>query len=159
MEQKLAGKTALVTGAARNIGRATALRLAAAGANVVVNALQDHEAAQAVADEISAAGGQAQVAMADVTDDGLRPLATLTELESLSMHNGHKLTDNGLEHLKKLKRLRELSLFNCENISDAGLVHLQNLGALEKLNLRYTRATDRGVERLREHLPKCEIER
>ena len=69
MEQPpLAGKTALVTGAARNIGRATAVRLARLGANVIVNALQDRDAADAVVAEIETAGAKAMVAMADVTD-------------------------------------------------------------------------------------------
>ena len=52
--QPLEGKTALVTGAARNIGRAAALRLAESGANVVVNSVQDRDAAEAVADEEAA---------------------------------------------------------------------------------------------------------
>ena len=64
----LEGKTALVTGSARNIGRATALALAADGASIVVNAVQDAEAAENVAEEITSAGGQAIVHMADVTD-------------------------------------------------------------------------------------------
>jgi 3-oxoacyl-[acyl-carrier protein] reductase len=69
MDQKpLAGKTALVTGSARNIGRATALRLAASGANVIVNAVQDRAAAEAVRAEIEAIGGRAIVALADVSD-------------------------------------------------------------------------------------------
>ena len=69
METKpLVGKTALVTGAARNIGRATALRLASSGANVVVNALQDRAAAEAVRDEIEATGGRAVTALGDVAD-------------------------------------------------------------------------------------------
>jgi len=69
MDQKLlTGKTALVTGSARNIGRATALRLAASGANVVVNAVQDRAAAESVRDEIEANGGQAIVVLADVSD-------------------------------------------------------------------------------------------
>ena len=45
----LAGKTALVTGASRNIGRAISLSLAGAGADIVVNTYQDRDAAQAVA--------------------------------------------------------------------------------------------------------------
>ena len=64
----LAGKTALVTGSARNIGRATALRLAASGANVIVNAVQDQAAADAVKAEVEAAGGKAIAVLADVTD-------------------------------------------------------------------------------------------
>lgn len=65
----LAGKVALVTGSSRNIGRETALRLAADGAAIVVNAVQDRDAAEAVAEEIRAMGGQALVCMADVTDE------------------------------------------------------------------------------------------
>jgi len=72
----LTGKTALVTGSARNIGRATALRLAASGANVVVNAVQDRAAAEAVRDEIASQGGRAIVALADVSDrDAVRAMA------------------------------------------------------------------------------------
>jgi 3-oxoacyl-[acyl-carrier protein] reductase len=67
-EQPLAGKTALVTGASRNIGRAIALKLAGAGADIVVNTLQDREAAQAVAGEIAALGRRSLVQVADVVD-------------------------------------------------------------------------------------------
>ncbi len=45
MEKTLAGKTALVTGAASGIGKATALRLAQAGANVLVAELDAKGAA------------------------------------------------------------------------------------------------------------------
>jgi 3-oxoacyl-[acyl-carrier protein] reductase len=67
-EQPLAGKTALVTGASRNIGRAIALRLAGAGADIVVNTLQDHDAARAVAGEIEALGRRSLVQVADIVD-------------------------------------------------------------------------------------------
>ncbi len=67
---ELAGKVALVTGASRNIGRAIALELAAGGAAVAVNARTSREDAEKVADEIRAAGGQAGVFMADITDGG-----------------------------------------------------------------------------------------
>ena len=66
--QPLAGKTALVTGASRNIGRAIALKLASAGANIVVNTLQDREAAGRVAAEIEAMGWRCIVQVADVVD-------------------------------------------------------------------------------------------
>ena len=65
----LTGRVAIVTGSARNIGRTIALRLAADGAAVVVNAVQDSAAADAVAHEISKAGGQAMAHVADVTNE------------------------------------------------------------------------------------------
>ncbi|MBC8339544.1 MAG: SDR family oxidoreductase [Rhodospirillales bacterium] len=64
----LTGKVALVTGSARNIGRNTALALAADGASVVINALEDEEAAEKVVWEISTNGGQAISCLCDVTD-------------------------------------------------------------------------------------------
>jgi len=64
----LSGKVAIVTGSARNIGRATALALAADGAQIVVNAVKDKEAAIKVADEISLLGSDAMVHMCDITD-------------------------------------------------------------------------------------------
>jgi len=68
--KELAGKVALVTGASRNIGRAIALSLAAGGASVAVNARTSREDAEKVAQEIRAAGGQAEVFMADIADAG-----------------------------------------------------------------------------------------
>lgn len=65
----LAGRTAVVTGAARNIGRSIALGLAAMGARVVVNAQHSGDAAEETAALIRAAGGEALVHLADVTDE------------------------------------------------------------------------------------------
>ena len=65
---ELAGKVAIVTGAGRNIGRAIALQLAAAGASVVVNARSNQAEADAVVREIEAAGGKAIAVLADVAD-------------------------------------------------------------------------------------------
>ena len=62
--KELEGRVALVTGAARNIGRAIALELAAAGARLVVNAKASKNELEAVAAEI---GGLA--VLADVTDE------------------------------------------------------------------------------------------
>ena len=63
---KLDGKVALVTGSGRNIGRATVLQLAAAGANVVVNSRSNRAEADAVAQEASALGVKALSVLADV---------------------------------------------------------------------------------------------
>jgi 3-oxoacyl-[acyl-carrier protein] reductase len=65
----LAGKVALITGAARRIGRASALALAGEGAAVVVNTRSARAEAATVAAEIEALGGQALVQIADVTDE------------------------------------------------------------------------------------------
>jgi 3-oxoacyl-[acyl-carrier protein] reductase len=70
LAKELAGRVALVTGASRNIGRAIALALADGGATVVVNARQAREAAEGVVKEITATGGEAMTALADVTDEG-----------------------------------------------------------------------------------------
>jgi 3-oxoacyl-[acyl-carrier protein] reductase len=66
---ELEGKVALVTGSARNLGRATAEEMARAGAAVVINAVQAKDLAQEVADGINKAGGRAIVCMADITDE------------------------------------------------------------------------------------------
>ena len=64
--RNLQGRVAIVTGSARNIGRAIAHALAEAGAAVVVNAKSSTEAAEAVVQEIRNRGGQAVAKMADV---------------------------------------------------------------------------------------------
>jgi len=66
--RELAGKTALVTGGARNIGRAISCALAAGGANVMVNANTSRAAAEETVALIRKAGGQAELFVADVTD-------------------------------------------------------------------------------------------
>jgi 3-oxoacyl-[acyl-carrier protein] reductase len=65
---ELKGKVALVTGAAKNIGRAIAIELATAGAAVAVNTRASREGADAVVKEIKAAGGEAEVFMTDIAD-------------------------------------------------------------------------------------------
>jgi len=68
IRNELAGHVAVVTGSARNIGRAIALALAGGGAAVMVNARRSMREAEAVAEEIRQAGGQAGVTLADVGD-------------------------------------------------------------------------------------------
>jgi len=65
----LSGKAALVTGSSRGIGRACALRLAEAGADVIVNYVTSRRAAEEVAREIVSMGRRAVVVKADVSEE------------------------------------------------------------------------------------------
>ena len=69
-ERVLKGQKALVTGANSGIGKAVAIGLGQAGADVVVNFVRGQEAAQEVVAEIKKAGGQAYAHRADVSDEG-----------------------------------------------------------------------------------------
>ena len=67
MGNSLRGKTALVTGGSRGIGRAIALQLAASGANVVIGYLKNEAKADEVVATIAAAGGKAKSVRADLS--------------------------------------------------------------------------------------------
>jgi len=62
-------KVAVVTGGVRDIGRAVSLRLAAEGANVVVNYHGSHELAEQTLADITSAGGQAVLYQGDMTSE------------------------------------------------------------------------------------------
>lgn len=63
---ELAGQVALVTGASRGLGKATALALADAGAHVAINYVRNAEAAEAVVAQIEERGGRGLAVRADV---------------------------------------------------------------------------------------------
>ncbi|APB00299.1 3-oxoacyl-[acyl-carrier-protein] reductase [Nocardia seriolae] len=72
MTAQLDGKIALVTGGARNVGRAIAVRLAADGALVLINHFRSPAAARATKAEIEAAGGRAHIIRASVANAAQR---------------------------------------------------------------------------------------
>jgi bifunctional oxygenase/reductase len=85
---RLTGKTALVTGSSRGIGRATAERLAADGALVAVHYTANADAAQAVVDGIAGRGGKAFPVQAELGVPGdVKALFDALE-DGLKKHNG-----------------------------------------------------------------------
>ncbi len=77
----LSGRVALITGASRGIGRAIALRLAIAGADIGINYVSDARSAETLAHEIEALGRRAMTLHAD-TSSGLEVDAMFDRLES-----------------------------------------------------------------------------
>jgi 3-oxoacyl-[acyl-carrier protein] reductase len=67
---RLSGRTALITGASRNIGRAVALAYAAEGADLLLNTRTNREELEAVATDCRKAGVRVATALADVSDTG-----------------------------------------------------------------------------------------
>ena len=105
----LSGKTALVTGASRGIGRASALALAKAGAQVLVHYGSGEKAAAAVVAEIRQAGGRAEKVAADLrAPDGPHALAARVRttvgdrLQTLSIHFlAHRCSFEALARLQR----------------------------------------------------------
>lgn len=83
---KHSGKTILVTGGGRGLGRAIALRLAAAGADLLITYVGRRESAEAVATEIRALGRKAVVLRLDVADT--RSFAAFAEELAAALKTG-----------------------------------------------------------------------
>lgn len=108
----LSDRVALVTGASRGIGRAIALELAAAGADVAVNYRHRADAAAEVVGQIEQLGGRAMAVQADVTDfDAVHTMVRTVadELGGLDiLVNNAGIIDDGYLMMLKPERWREV---------------------------------------------------
>lgn len=122
---RVEGDVAMVTGAGAGIGRTIAMTLAAAGAAVMVSD-RDLATAQAVADEIASAGGQAQARACDVTREAdlaqvveatLETFGKLTILVSNAGGGGPKSFDMPMEDFCRAFDLNVFSLFRLAQLA------------------------------------------
>jgi hypothetical protein len=95
------------------------------------------------------------LAKTSVTDNGLAQLQPHTGIMSLHLEQT-KITDAGLAHLKPLKSLEYLNLYGTA-VTDAGLAHLSGLVNLKNLYLWQSKVTPDGAKKLKETLPKLDI--
>ncbi len=138
MNVSLEGLSALVTGAGAGLGRAEALALAAAGAAVVVNDY-DKDAAHAVVEEITGAGGQATAAPGDVSS-----WATAQELVDTAVSTYGKLD----VLVNNAGVLRDRTIFNIseEEWDTVIAVHLKGHAGTSKFATQHWRDRSKAAD-------------
>jgi len=134
---RLDGKVALVTGAGRGIGRAVALALAAAGAELVLNSRTPAELEE-VAGEIAARGGKARPLPFDVTDSAVAQaaIAALPGLDILVNNAGVNRPQPFLEvDGATLDRMIALNIKAAFIVAQAAVRHMVRAGAGVVVNM------------------------
>ncbi len=121
--ESLKGKTAIITGASRGIGKAIALKLAKLGANIVVNYRSDSKSIEALVNEIETLGVKAEAIQADVSSfEGAKDLMkkTIEVFGSIDiLVNNAGITKDGLllrmkeEDFDKVIEVNLKGVFNC----------------------------------------------
>ena len=150
MQIDLKGKVALVTGGARDIGRATVQEMAKAGAAVAINYFGSEDRARSLVDEITSAGGKAIALKADVTRAA--DVAKLAADVEKQLGRIDILVNNagGLLARKKLEEMDEafiddviaINLKSVLLVTQAALKHMNDGGAI--VNLASLAAHDGG---------------
>lgn len=135
LTNELEGKVAIVTGSARNIGRATAEELANAGAAVVVNAVQAKDLCEDVAAGIRAKGGNAIGVIADCGDpDDIERLAQAAIDEfggvDILVHNAAVRNRKSFDDLTRadFQKVIDLSILGCFHLAQATVPSMRARG-------------------------------
>jgi 3-oxoacyl-[acyl-carrier protein] reductase len=136
MSNTLAGRTALVTGASRNIGRAIAVALGAEGASVLVHAHADRQNAEETAELVRGAGGDAATALGDLTDPAVPERVVAAALDrfgglDILVANAAVRPEAGIEDLglADWRRVMALCLDSVFLLVKAALPALKSSGA------------------------------
>jgi 3-oxoacyl-[acyl-carrier protein] reductase len=136
MLKKLEGKIALVTGASRGIGAATAKRLAADGASVAITYSRGADAADGVIKDIERSGGKAIAIQADATDAKAvsaaieKTVASLGRLDILVNNAGTAIPKPFEEATPEENRVIDLNLRGVFLATQAALKRMQDGGRI-----------------------------
>ncbi len=115
------GKTAIVTGGGRDIGRACALRLASEGANVAINYFSSSDGADSAVKEITDAGGSAFALKGDLSSqEGVSALVDKT----VSEFGGIDVLVNNTGGLVARKTIAEMDLAHWQTVMDLNLTSI-----------------------------------
>jgi hypothetical protein len=82
-----------------------------------------------------------------VTDEGLRHIGRMTDLEKLFIWDARSVTDAGIKHLSDLKKLQYIHISK-SNLTDDSLALLSGLPKIEGLSLQQNHFSDEGLARL-----------
>ncbi|MDO6586936.1 glucose 1-dehydrogenase [Salipiger sp. 1_MG-2023] len=127
------GQTAIVTGGGRDIGAACAIKLAAEGANVVINYFSSAEGAQKVVAHIEAQGGKAIAVQGDLNDPEQVKKLVQTAVDTFG---GLHVLVNNSGGLIARKTIREMDLEHWNKVMELNLtsVFLMTKAALEHMD-------------------------
>ena len=158
MVNELDGKVAIVTGSARNIGRATAEELAKAGAAMVINSVQAKDLCEEVVEGIRAAGGKAIPFMADVRDaNAVNAMAAAAEKEfggiDIMVHNAAVRNNTTFEDmtLETFSTTVDISVYGMFNLAKAVLPSMKTRGGGSIIGVGGMSSTPRLAHALSHH--------
>jgi 3-oxoacyl-[acyl-carrier protein] reductase len=147
----LAGRTALVTGGSRGIGRACCLLLARAGARVAVNYRAAEAEARETAAAVERAGGEAITLRADVGDPGqaarlVQDAARRWGRLDVVVNNAAVWTDGPIETISDevLEETVRINLLGCFHVTRAAVPHLRRSPAGGRIIFIASTAGQRG---------------